>query len=574
MLDARYSPKLLLGLEDLWRNEIFVDTTLEFGDEEVKVHRAVLAAASDYFKSMFAGALKESWSHEKIRINEVDGKSFNTLIEYSYTGNVDVNQKNVLILLKTADLLQFDSVRHLCSEFLVAELSPSNCLDMSNLAQSIGMWELLERSRLYLLENVGQVAKCIPTFFKLGLDEFEVLLNSENLLVPKEETVLELILSWIKYDTEERMAHLNRLIHLVKLPFVRRFYLMQLSSIPLMAGDVCANYISEARDFQAKKINRSDFAYDHRFKPRPSTGIYEIYVRIGGTNADLDELSVVEGYNPITKNWRRLSEPLGEPLRGGYSVCALGTDLYISGGRSSDGLVTNRCYRFQPQIDSWSLINGMIQDREYHCSASLCGKLYCVSGDSGAEVFDPESSAWKAIKALPTKCENLQAIGSKGKLFVVASPINSDGENGNISLFVYDPQEDDWSSIELEPPEPWSVCPLMTSLNGILYFLGDDSKILQCYDPVSKSWSLLANSTQVHLGGSVTALDGKITISGGYASESGLTDLIEQYDTQTDSWSEYARLKEPTFWHGSVSVFRLIKAPMSPDYQSSFLQRS
>ena len=50
MLDARYSPKLLLGLEDLWRNEIFVDTTLEFGDEEVKVHRAVLAAASDYFK--------------------------------------------------------------------------------------------------------------------------------------------------------------------------------------------------------------------------------------------------------------------------------------------------------------------------------------------------------------------------------------------------------------------------------------------------------------------------------------------------------------------------------------------
>ncbi len=70
MLDVRYSPKLLLGLEDLWRNEIFVDTTLEFGDEEVKVHRAVLAAASDYFKSMFAGALKESWSHEKIRINE------------------------------------------------------------------------------------------------------------------------------------------------------------------------------------------------------------------------------------------------------------------------------------------------------------------------------------------------------------------------------------------------------------------------------------------------------------------------------------------------------------------------
>jgi hypothetical protein len=127
---------------------------------------------------------------------------------------------------------------------------------MSNLAQSIGMWDLLERSRLYLLENVGQVAKSIPTFFKIGLDDFEVILNSKNLLVPKEETVLELILSWIDFDAEKRLAHLDRLIHLVKLPFVRRFYLMQLSSIPLMTGEVCANFISEARDFQAKKINR------------------------------------------------------------------------------------------------------------------------------------------------------------------------------------------------------------------------------------------------------------------------------------------------------------------------------
>ena len=49
-----------------------------------------------------------------------------------------------------------------------------------------------------------------------------------------------------------------------------------------------------------------------------------------------------------------------------------------------------------------------------------------------------------------------------------------------------------------------------------------------------------------------------------------LTDLIEQYDRESDTWTEYSRLKEPTFWHGSVSVFRFIQAPMSPDYQSNF----
>ena len=60
---------------------------------------------------------------------------------------------------------------------------------------------------------------------------------------------------------------------------------------------------------------------------------------------------------------------------------------------------------------------------------------------------------------------------------------------------------------------------------------------------------------------------GKITISGGYASESGLTDTIEQYDIEAGNWSVYARLKEPTFWHGSVSVHKFINPPNSPDFK-------
>jgi len=104
---------------------------------------------------------------------------------------------------------------------------------------------------------------------------------------------------------------------------------------------------------------------------------------------------------------------------------------------------------------------------------------------------------------------------------VVASPLNENNEAGNITLYEYDRVQKSWSQKELDPPEPWSVCPLMTAMDGMLYFLGDDSKLLQSFDPISESWSLLANSKEVHLGGSVTVLNGKITVSGGYASESG-----------------------------------------------------
>ena len=64
------------------------------------------------------------------------------------------------------------------------------------------------------------------------------------------------------------------------------------------------------------------------------------------------------------------------------------------------------------------------------------------------------------------------------------------------------------------------------------------------------------------------SFSGKVTISGGYASESGLTDTIEQYDPISDTWSTYAKLKEPTFWHGSVAVHKFICPPGSPDFKS------
>jgi hypothetical protein len=219
-------------------------------------------------------------------------------------------------------------------------------------------------------------------------------------------------MSWVMYDRDNRHANLHQLIEHVRLPFMRRFYLLQISHNTELQNDpYCIKLLNEARDYHVMKIDRYDYATELRFTPRESTGIYEIFVRIGGTNADLDELSVVEGYNPISKVWRRLSEPIGETLRGGYSTCALGPDLYICGGRRSNGVVSNKCFRFKPQLDSWSEIKGMNHPREYHCSAAIKGFLYCISGDSG-EIFDPETSTWSSMTPLPHNCENIQAVGS------------------------------------------------------------------------------------------------------------------------------------------------------------------
>lgn len=68
---------------------------------------------------------------------------------------------------------------------------------------------------------------------------------------------------------------------------------------------------------------------------------------------------------------------------------------------------------------------------------------------------------------------------------------------------------------------------------------------------------------QVHVGGSVAALGGRLYVSGGYDSTFELSDVVEAYDPSTQTWSIVGRLPQPMFWHGSVSIFRQFM-PLAP----------
>lgn len=45
-------------------------------------------------------------------------------------------------------------------------------------------------------------------------------------------------------------------------------------------------------------------------------------------------------------------------------------------------------------------------------------------------------------------------------------------------------------------------------------------------------------------------------MSGGYDNTFELSDVVEAYDPKTKEWSMSGHLPQPTFWHGSVSIFR------------------
>ena len=78
---------------------------------------------------MFLSPIKERYQ-DTVDINELDGESVSSLIEYIYTGCIDINAGNVMALLSSADFLQIDDVKKFCFDYLQDAMSIENCLDI------------------------------------------------------------------------------------------------------------------------------------------------------------------------------------------------------------------------------------------------------------------------------------------------------------------------------------------------------------------------------------------------------------------------------------------------------------
>lgn len=330
--DPAHALSLLRGLSQLRAERKFLDVTLEAaGGRDFPAHRAVLAAASPYFRAMFAGQLRESRA-ERVRLHGVPPDMLQLLLDFSYTGRVAVSGDNAEPLLRAADLLQFPAVKEACGAFLQQQLDLANCLDMQDFAEAFSCAGLASAAQRFILRHVGELGA--EQLERLPLARLLRYLRDDGLCVPKEEAAYQLALRWVRADPTRRAAHWPQLLEAVRLPFVRRFYLLaHVEAEPLVARcPPCLRLLREARDFQAARYDRHDRGPCPRMRPRPSTGLAEILVLVGGCDQDCDELVTVDCYNPQTGQWRYLAE-FPDHLGGGYSIVALGNDIYVTGER-------------------------------------------------------------------------------------------------------------------------------------------------------------------------------------------------------------------------------------------------
>ncbi len=149
--DPNFSNHLVKSLQTLRECEHFCDVKLVAGTRSIHAHRAVLAAASPYFRALLGPNMAEGYM-QNIEIQDIDPYALAAIVNYIYSSELTVKGCKVEQILKTADFLDLQTLCLACCQFLCKHLNSENCLDMYFIADHYGCDELRDRS-LHLLSD-------------------------------------------------------------------------------------------------------------------------------------------------------------------------------------------------------------------------------------------------------------------------------------------------------------------------------------------------------------------------------------------------------------------------------------
>lgn len=374
-----HSSRLLDKMESLRQDRHLCDVTLKVGSREIRAHRLVLSACSQYFCAMFTNHMLES-KQDYVKLTDLEEKTVEDIVSFAYTGQISIREDNVQPLLKAASILQLSEVVSACCAFLNGQLHSSNCLGIATFAQAHGCTALGERAMEYVEDHFKEVVEG-EEFVQASVDHILTLLTSDQLHVPSEEFVFEAMYKWLQYDLHNRHSHAASLLKCIRLPLLQPFYLADVvySKEVFQQYPACMELIMNALVYVSVKEKRPHLKGKVNTTPRKST-LGTLFV-IGGIDTCRSKVSI-ECFNARKEEWVMLHNSHVTFKRLQFGVAILNSQIYVVGGRNGlQTLNTIDCY--DPVTNTWISIPPMCSYRHGVSVATLSGPLYAVGGHDG-----------------------------------------------------------------------------------------------------------------------------------------------------------------------------------------------
>jgi len=174
------------NMKKLINDPTFSDIKLIVEGKTIHLHKAILAAQCEHFRTMFSIGMKESTQNE-IEIKLWGYNTFLLMIEYLYTGVIEnFDTKIAMELVGLADAYTLDELKKLCEKVLQQDLNEENVGEILILAYNCSAIELKKSALRFLIKNYSEL-----NFSKIieSLEGYPLLLAElAKLLIPTKGT--------------------------------------------------------------------------------------------------------------------------------------------------------------------------------------------------------------------------------------------------------------------------------------------------------------------------------------------------------------------------------------------------
>ena len=414
-------------------------------------------------------------------LRETDADAVHLLIEYAYSGRLDITATNAQSLLATASLLQMTTVQKACAKFMETQLDETNCVGIQCFASVHCCEELYVKAKEFIEKNFNKVCKT-EEFLELPLDKAVDIVSSDELNVEKEETVYESIVSWVNHDLKSRRQHLGELMLHLRFPLMCVKFLSDTvyPNPMLLESEKGRVLIRNIRMFleNPEKVYSASNAKD----PFPlRSGMIKpehCILLVGGI--DQTKPSTINCYNPLTREAFFIATFPETPDKARYYcvedpavIVTEDNNIYAAGGNyiyhanygeslsdvdsvsfddfEDEESVRKDVYTYDNDHNRWVPRAPMLFPKSNFTLASVDHKLYSFGGltlnqhpTEIVESYDVDKNQWNYVGMMPTTLVDLTSVVLRGEIYLLGGRTGVGAHN---TVMKFDPKKNEWTSL-------------------------------------------------------------------------------------------------------------------------------
>lgn len=527
-----YKPELvrnyLDSFESMRKKDELCDVVFKAGNVPISAHRVILAAGIPYFKNLFT----ETDAENKTLEIDCDPEALELLINFVYTGKVEISAENMLPLYSASIFLGMSDVQEACYQFISKKLIVENVMKVRKLGEGLNSEALVKQADNYIVEHFVEFSRTAD-FLAMPFSDVEKLICDDYLGVESEEDVFEAVMRWVdSLESERQAALLPRLLKAVRMTQLSPAYLLGTVSTNegIRASSVCRDLLDEVMFYMLLPDKR------HLFRGF-STSARHSYKKIFAVCTTKFGCSV-KLYDIRSNEWSLLGT---NDMPDHFVDVFVRNDKMLLFGGKNFGSFDLKNYR-------WDKMEHM---HEHTCGGGIvlhCDKIYVFGSslyDSSREVFcyDIFQDIWRKEGSMIEHRSRPGVVSMGESIYIVGGYPDgvawySDVHN---SVERYDPQERMSQSLSpLLLRRYWfGIC----ALNDTIYVCGGCNEHKQpfssseVFDPKTNQWSWICPMFTSRYSVSLILNDKKLYAVGGKVSRGKSTNKVEIYDPESNLWT-------------------------------------